>query len=302
MEDATLKCIERESITIMADYGGAFAWRTFNDHGLGGAFDCCGDVAGQAISPMLIQDLMDWTREFSCAQYIAEGSFAMLEWDQFHARGIELAQKLKAIVGDAADIYYEKPWEDPNVFDQERVEIFAGGVLRPVSRATPHQRRLKAEHPWLPDRVISGGQTGVDRAALDWAISKRIPHGGWCPRDRRAEDGVISRIYQLQATESAGYAARTRCNVVRSDATLLLNIGALDGGSARTRRAAEANGKPVCVVHLDQQSPEACARHITAWLANGGFATLNIAGPRESKRPGVYQSALSVLGLCLRVD
>jgi hypothetical protein len=300
MVEATLKFIDRERITIMADYGGAFAWRTFNARGLGGAFDC-DEVAGLAISPMLIQDLMDWTREFSRAQYIAEGSFAILEWDRFHARGIELAQKLKAIVGDAACICYEKPYEDPNVFDQECVEILADGALRPVGRA-PHQRRFKAAYTWLPDRVISGGQTGVDRAALDWALSNRIPHGGWCPRGRRAEDGVISRIYQLQETESAGYATRTRCNVVRSDATLLLNIGALDGGSARTRRAAEANGKPVCVIQLDQQSPEACARHITAWLANGGFVTLNIAGPRESKRPGVYQSARSVLELCLRGD
>lgn len=136
-------------------------------------------------------------------------------------------------------------------------------------------------------RIISGGQTGADRAALDWAIAHGIPHGGWCPAGRKAEDGPIDCKYQLTETESANYRARTLRNVRDSDATLVLNVGALDGGSLETLRAAEREGKPVRVVALDQASSVDIAE-VRAWLR--GIGTINVAGPRESKRPGINRA------------
>jgi len=93
--------------------------------------------------------------------------------------------------------------------------------------------------------IISGGQTGTDRAALDFAIAHGIPHGGWCPLGRRAEDGVLDPRYRLRETESKSYRQRTRRNVADSDATLILNLGELADGSLATRQLAERASKPV---------------------------------------------------------
>ncbi|MCX8018628.1 MAG: putative molybdenum carrier protein, partial [Rhodocyclaceae bacterium] len=99
-------------------------------------------------------------------------------------------------------------------------------------------------------RIISGGQTGVDRAALDWAIARGIPHGGWCPKGRLAEDGPIAPRYNLTETESADLGERTWCNVRDSDGTLILNRGDLSGGSLKTLYLAERLGRPCLVVPL----------------------------------------------------
>ncbi len=149
-------------------------------------------------------------------------------------------------------------------------------------------------------RVVSGGQTGVDRAALDWAIHHRIAHGGWCPKGRVSVDGPIPLRYQLQETESKGYRQRTQLNVRDSDATLVLNTGDLDGGTLQTVRFAQSLGKPHLVVQLDEGTPEASAKVVTAWLAKGMFVTINIAGPREEKRPGISALVAAVLELCGR--
>jgi hypothetical protein len=135
----------------------------------------------------------------------------------------------------------------------------------------------------------------VDRAALDWAINHRIEHGGWCPRARRAEDGPIAARYQLVETESAGYAERTKRNVRESDATLILNTGVLEGGSLLTQRIAAGAGKPYMVAQLDAPDYEAQVRRILAWLGGNAFLTLNVAGPRERSRPGIYVRAYALL-------
>jgi hypothetical protein len=143
--------------------------------------------------------------------------------------------------------------------------------------------------------IISGGQTGADRAALDFAISRGIPHGGWCPLGRRAEDGVLDARYQMRETESRNYRQRTRRNVADSDATLILNLGELVDGSLATRQFAEQANKPVCVVALDADDLAAEVGRVRGWLAAHRIAVLNVAGPRESKRPGVYRQALAFL-------
>lgn len=146
--------------------------------------------------------------------------------------------------------------------------------------------------------IVSGGQTGSDRAGLDFAIAHGLPHGGWCPSGRRAEDGPLDKRYQMRETEGEGYRQRTKRNVADSDATLIFNIGELSDGSLATLRLAERAGKPVWVVALDGARLTAEAERVRDWLAANRVAVLNIAGPRESKRPGIYLQTLGFLAMC----
>lgn len=134
-------------------------------------------------------------------------------------------------------------------------------------------------------KIISGGQTGVDRAALDVALALGIPCGGWCPKERRAEDGVIPAYYPLTETTSKDYRVRTRRNVRDSDGTLILTRGPLSGGTALTHRLAKEMDKPCLVVDLAQRPR---ANDVHAWLTSSNIRTLNVAGPRESNQPGIY--------------
>ena len=146
-------------------------------------------------------------------------------------------------------------------------------------------------HPRL-ERIVSGGQTGADRAALDWAIAHEIAHGGWCPRGRRAEDGPIGRQYGLRETPSHDYQQRTRWNVRDSDGTLIISRAAeLRGGSAYTVRCAERLGKPWRHIHPGADSVE----NITGFLDQHRIRTLNVAGPRVSTDPGIYEYVFAVL-------
>ncbi|MBW3538846.1 MAG: putative molybdenum carrier protein [Planctomycetes bacterium] len=148
-----------------------------------------------------------------------------------------------------------------------------------------------------PLRIISGGQTGVDRAALDVAAELGLERGGWCPLGRKAEDGPIPEDYPLEETPSARYAERTRWNVRDSDATLILTLGPLAGGSALAEKATRRFGKPCLVIDLtDPWDPAAAARWIKGHAAGPLTAgSLNIAGPRESQHPGLYDRAADYL-------
>jgi hypothetical protein len=145
---------------------------------------------------------------------------------------------------------------------------------------------------YRPRIIISGGQTGVDRAALDWAIAASIQHGGWCPRGRLAEDGPIAQVYRLTELQSTQYADRTRKNVDDSDATLILYGRKLEGGTLLTARYAERIGKPVCKVRLYGVRP---TRKVRDWLEAIRPDRLNIAGPRASNHPKIYELAFDYL-------
>ncbi len=147
------------------------------------------------------------------------------------------------------------------------------------------------------EKIISGGQTGVDRAGLDVGLALGLPIGGWCPKGRRAEDGVIPDRYPLTETSERNYEARTRRNIEDSDGTLILNLGTLDGGTALTARHARQIGKPCLIVALEAGIEPATFRD---WLAANHITVLNVAGPRESKRPGVYAAAVHCLEVLLR--
>lgn len=133
-------------------------------------------------------------------------------------------------------------------------------------------------------RVISGGQTGVDRGALDAAIATGIEHGGWCPKGRRSESGVIPDRYQLAECGSPEYAVRTERNVVESDGTLILMRGAMSGGTELTHRLAHLNCKPCLVVDLGMPVN---ITHVVDWIRTQRIETLNVAGPRESSCRGI---------------
>ena len=133
-------------------------------------------------------------------------------------------------------------------------------------------------------KIISGGQTGVDRAALDAAISLAIQHGGWCPLGRLAEDGRIPDHYLLEETDSPEYPVRTERNVVQSDATLILYRSQLGGGTLLTLRLAEEHKKPYLAVDLEWPLSFA---EIRRWLKTNRVEVLNVAGPRESQSPGI---------------
>ncbi len=151
---------------------------------------------------------------------------------------------------------------------------------------------VKRRWAGAPARIVSGGQTGVDRAALDVALALDIRCGGWCPRGRRAEDGVIPARYPLRETSSADYAPRTAQNVQDADATLILVCGSPSGGTALTIEIARRAERPCLIVDLEQPPP---ASEVRRWLKRHASGTLNVAGPRESGCPGIYDKAAAFL-------
>jgi hypothetical protein len=147
-------------------------------------------------------------------------------------------------------------------------------------------------------KIISGGQTGVDRAALDVALKYKIPCGGWCPKGRIAEDGIIPKRYPLKETDLSDYAVRTELNVKDSDGTLILNTGVLSGGTAFTVECAKEHKKHFLILDLakSQNDREGIVSFgkkliVCGWIMANDIKVLNVAGPRESKAPGIYKIA-----------
>ncbi|MEM7476922.1 MAG: putative molybdenum carrier protein [Planctomycetota bacterium] len=131
-------------------------------------------------------------------------------------------------------------------------------------------------------KIVSGGQTGVDRAALDVALELGIPHGGWCPKGRLSEDGQVPAKYNLQEMRSSDYAQRTRQNVIDSDGTLILYRERLSGGTLLTHRIAKDLGKPLMRVRLDRKKE---LQPTVDWILSESIQVLNVAGPRGSAYP-----------------
>ena len=141
-------------------------------------------------------------------------------------------------------------------------------------------------------KIVSGGQTGVDRAALDAAIFLGIPHGGWCPKGRRSEDGTIPERYELVEVDARDYSVRTEQNVIDSVATLILCRGEPSGGTAFTQKMARKHKRPCLTIDLlSDVDPDV----IRQWLIAEDVRTLNVAGPRASSSDGIGDEARELL-------
>ena len=155
--------------------------------------------------------------------------------------------------------------------------------------------------PRVVDKIVSGGQTGADRAALEVAEELGLATGGWVPRGRRAEDGPIPERYAgLRETDSPSYERRTELNVRDSDATLVLAFGPPSGGSALTASLARSMGRPLLCLDLERLTLEEARTSLAEWLAEFRPRVLNVAGPRLSKEPRIAEATSEILRGTLR--
>lgn len=145
------------------------------------------------------------------------------------------------------------------------------------------------------DKIISGGQTGADRAALDTAIEISIRHGGWVPKGRKTEDGRLSTKYNVQETNAIDYEQRTEFNILDSDGTLIISHGNLKGGSARTQQLARKHHRSCIHIDLDEISSYKAVEIIQAWIDSKDIRVLNVAGPRASEDPWIYDDVKNIL-------
>lgn len=146
--------------------------------------------------------------------------------------------------------------------------------------------------------IVSGGQTGADRAATDFAIENRISYGGWIPNGRLAEDGRIPARYSgYNEASAAAYSERTRLNVIDSDGTLIVSHGHLEGGSLLTFKLAKRLSKPCIYIDFDRQSLHSAASEARTWLRESRVAVLNVAGPRAGSDPLIYDRTKELLTL-----
>ena len=144
-------------------------------------------------------------------------------------------------------------------------------------------------------KIISGGQTGADRAALDFAIKMDLPHGGWVPKGRMAEDGIIPAHYHLTEMPTKSHPKRTEKNVVDSDGTLIVSHGKLTGGSQYNLDMAIMHSRPWLHLNLNETSVLEAAQQVIDWTLSNRIETLNVAGPRESKDPMIYRAVYDLL-------
>jgi hypothetical protein len=159
-------------------------------------------------------------------------------------------------------------------------------------------------------RIVSGGQTGVDRAALDAGLKAAVAIGGWCPKGRRSEAGPIPEQYPLTETKARSYAVRTAWNVRDSDGTLVIVRDEISSGTRLTLTAARHQGKPYKVVHLSppdapglfttENPPNDQIQSVVDWLRDRRIRVLNVAGPRGSSHTDVYSEALEFMSLLLK--
>ena len=149
------------------------------------------------------------------------------------------------------------------------------------------------------EKIISGGQTGADRAALDVAIGLNIPHGGWIPKGRKTEDGILPAKYELQEMPSSSYPKRTEQNILDSDGTLIICHGKLTGGSSLTRKVAKKHDRPWLHLDMDKLSVSDASKTTASWIGRNNVQVLNVAGSRASKDPEIYKTTVEILKTAL---
>lgn len=151
-------------------------------------------------------------------------------------------------------------------------------------------------------KIVSGGQTGADQAALDAAMALGLAHGGWVPAGRLTERGPLDPRYEMKEMPTAEYAARTEKNVIDSDGTLILSHGPLTGGSDFTRKMAVHHSRPWLHLDLSGTSAFQAAHRAGEWLAEHRVSVLNVAGSRASKDPRIYSAVRDLLETLYYMD
>ena len=144
-------------------------------------------------------------------------------------------------------------------------------------------------------KIISGGQTGADQAGLDAAIEMGIPHGGWIPKGKKTEKGMLPRKYKLLEMTSTSYPKRTEKNVIDSDGTVIFTHGKLTGGSKLTKTVADKHDRPCLHVNLDETINFKIPAEINSWITENKIKTLNVAGSRASKDQEIYKKVLKII-------
>lgn len=144
-------------------------------------------------------------------------------------------------------------------------------------------------------KIISGGQTGADRAALDVAIKFNIDHGGWLPKGRRTENGTLPARYQLKEMDTIDYRERTKQNIMDSHGVVIISRGKLIGGSKLTHTFAKVVGKPNCYLDLLNNEEFEAAVILKSFVMENKIQILNVAGPRLSHDPGIYMDVKTIL-------
>ena len=149
-------------------------------------------------------------------------------------------------------------------------------------------------------KILSGGQTGIDRGALDAALAWGFPCGGWCPLGRLAEDGRIPERYPLIELKEGGYSQRTLRNVLESDGTAILYFSQTEGGTEETLLFCIKKPKPYKLIDAEEVSAERAAFLLASFVQHYGIGVLNVAGPRQSQAPHAHAYAHAVINLLLQ--
>jgi len=155
----------------------------------------------------------------------------------------------------------------------------------------PTQTSMQDRQPFT---LLSGGQTGADRAALDAAIALGLPHGGWICRGRKTEKGPLPAKYRLREMDSHRYRDRTEKNVLDSDGTVIFSFGPLEGGSALTEALAIRYDRPCLFLDMKEINQEQAITALVRWLRAHRIRRLNVAGPRASNQPQIYDTVYSL--------
>jgi hypothetical protein len=177
--------------------------------------------------------------------------------------------------------------------EENKFELYSNSGQGPT-------RGPSREYPKVLAKIVSGGETGIDRGALDAALAVGFPCGGWCPADRSAEDGLIPERYPLTPLPGIGYRRRTRQNVIDSDGTVILFYESLKGGTRLTRNLCALEKKPFLILDARRTAEPAAAAASIEFVEENAIRVLNVAGPRSSGWPEGYGFALAVVAELIR--